>query len=497
MIRTYNEGFLNNTVYGIQKKSVADKTPVSSPVCKSTVSEPSFTGLFSAWRLRTTLDNKDDRKQYVNVLRSLDKEGRNMLEYLLKTGILMQKDSQNNTALYNLNKIITTERAQGLSAKGLLKNTVETMANPYNVSQILGDIPSSYAKHVSNTVLNDAKEKESKLNTDEHVAILVPSNASNQQAIGTLNNIHSGTCPAASMEFDLASENPAEFARFAEGLSSKNMAVTKEIQLNSISENTLDTVWLLNAFNIPYEAKDFKTAQLLFTPDKNAIIRAQIQTTHQNDDERSPLDVLMQSTFMNVGSQQTYDSITDTRGGQFDSDDNGLIEMEKTFVESVVNNRNTTSVIYQDIQVEEVNAPNSPEADANGKIYKQKLAGHTKSPQVVKQQIVDTLKSGKNVIIGYTFTDDNNYIIGGHEVTISGIRINDKGQEEFIYNDTDSDSYDQKLRNNKPKYVLVDEFLPKIHHAGIPTEIAEKDEAKPVENWVNAVNDFQTMVKKA
>ncbi|MBQ6516725.1 hypothetical protein IJI31_06050 [bacterium] len=490
MIHACYEGLNSYAACGVQKQSVAKATPIGTVVqTPSSVSNPSFKGVFSAWRLRTTLDSREDRKQYLKLLCKLDREGRNMLEYLLKTGILMSKDSQNNTTLSNLTKIVTTERAEGLSAKGILKDTVKTLANPYNVSQILGDIPSRYAKQVSSTVLADSRQKEATKKPDEHVAILVPSTTSERQTIDTINDIHSGCCPAASMEFDLASENPAEFARFAEGLSSKNMAVTKEIDLSSICDNTIDTIWLMNEFKIPYQAKDFNKATVTLAPDKNAIIRARIQTTDQNDDERTPLDVLMQSTFMNVASQQTYDTLTDTRGGKFDEDDDGLIEMEKTFLESIVNNRNTTSVIYQDIQMEEV-------TDASGnKSYKQKLAGYTKSTQETKDQIIETLKSGKNVIVGYIFTDNNNYVLGGHEVTISGIRINDKGQEEFIYNDTDSHEYSGKTRDRKPTYVLVDEFLPKIHHAGIPTEIATKTEQPQTDRLETSVNEFQSMLK--
>ena len=47
---------------------------------------------------------------------------------------------------------------------------------------------------------------------------------------------------------------------------------------------------------------------------------------------RSSIDVLMQSAFMQLGSQGTYNSLTDKRLGFLTSSDNtGLIEFEKTF----------------------------------------------------------------------------------------------------------------------------------------------------------------------
>ena len=74
---------------------------------------------------------------------------------------------------------------------------------------------------------------------------------------------------------------------------------------------------------------DYDNANLTFAPDKNAIVRARIQTTNRDPNERSALDVLMQSTFMQVGSQQTYDTLSDKRQGKFNNNDKGLIEFEK------------------------------------------------------------------------------------------------------------------------------------------------------------------------
>lgn len=162
----------------------------------------------------------------------------------------------------------------GLNNGVLLKETVSTIIDPHTITQQFGNIPPQYADKVAAI----AKEHANEVNVE-----------------------HSGTCVASSIEFNLAQKHPAEFARFAEGLSSPNMAVQKNIKLNNLADNTLDAIWLLNAFEIPYEAKDFDTAKLQFAPDKNAIIRAHIQTVDKDKLERSSLDVLMQSTFMPGG----------------------------------------------------------------------------------------------------------------------------------------------------------------------------------------------------
>ncbi len=73
-------------------------------------------------------------------------------------------------------------------------------------------------------------------------------------------------------------------------------------------KKTLDAVWLLNKFKTPHKIGNFDKAVVLLKPDENAIIRARIQNHHRDKGERSIIDVLMQSTMMQLGSQQTYNS---------------------------------------------------------------------------------------------------------------------------------------------------------------------------------------------
>ena len=348
------------------------------------------------------------------------------------------------STLDNLYKIATTQRAMGLNNGVLLKETVSTIIDPHTITQQFGNIPPQYADKVAAI----AKEHANEVNVE-----------------------HSGTCVASSIEFNLAQKHPAEFARFAEGLSSPNMAVQKNIKLNNLADNTLDAIWLLNAFEIPYEAKDFDTAKLTFAPDKNAIIRAHIQTVDKDKLERSSLDVLMQSTFMQVGSQQSYDSLTDKRAGKFNQNDKGLIEFEKTFTESVVEDKNKISVTYQTV-------------DENAR-----LTGYETDFNTMKKQITDALNLGENVIIGYTQVDSNNTIINGHEITIIGVKNDKNGKLIFVCNDTDDNV-------SKPIEYSEDYLLPKIHHAGLPDEIASRD-FKYEDSWKVGLDEFQNMKKSA
>lgn len=442
----YNNIVNNYAVSGVNKNSTKVQ---SSQVSASHVSSPTFSGATgNDISIRTRLATKEEKAKYNHLTKHLDKDGRKMLDGLLKKGLLLKNDSNDkSTALDNLYNMVSNPRATGMDANLLLKHTVKTIYDPFVITQHFGSIPEEYQKDVLDKVTNGSKD-------------LITRGIAKSE----LDNMYSACCVAASEEFNLASTNPAEFTRFAEGLTSPAKSVKKSIKLDSLSDKTLDAIWLLNAFEIPYEAKDFNSATLTIAPDDNAYIREQIQEKHQGKLERSPIDVLMQSAFMNVGSQQTYNSLNDKHARKFSNDDRGLIDFEKTFLESVVEDKNITSVTYQKVN------------------EKQQVVGYEADYDTVKNQLLETLNSGKNIIIGYTMTDENNYIRGGHEITIVAAKTDKNGELSFICNDTDDD-------NPTPIEYPASYLIPKIHHAGIPTDIAEKDLTQ-TENWVYGVRDF-------
>lgn len=401
--------------------------------------------------LRTTLSSKEEKNKYTTILTKLDKNGKKIVDSLLKNGVLLNANSNDkSTVLDNLYKIVKEPRAEGLDSDTILRDTIAAISYPYIITQQFGDIPTEY------------RQKVIQANKESQTNLLDIYKSSNEIDVE-----HSGTCVAASTEFKLAKQMPAEFARFAQELSSPKMSVEKTIGLNNLADNTLNAIWLLNAFEVPYEMKDFNNATLKFAPDKNAIIRAQIQTTNKDPYERSPLDVLMQSTFMQVGSQQSYNTITDKRAGKFNQNDKGLIEFEKTFTESVVFDKNILSVTYQTV-------------DENAR-----LIGYETDLGTMKKHLVQALDMGENVIIGYTQTDSNNIIINGHEITIVGYKTDKQGKMTFICNDTD---------DNIPRAIEYSEdyLLPKIHHAALPQAIVEND-LNIVPNWIEGIDMFKQM----
>ena len=390
VIRNYNYNAIINPVRQ-KDSSGADSGMSSAPSFTSAVTVPINSANVT---LRTQLSTKEEKNKYKTVTSKLDRNTKKVVNLLLKNGVLLNNNSNDkSTVLDNLYKIVTEPRAKGLSDTGILRDAIAAISYPYLITQQFGDIPASYrqgvidANNASKVSMKDPRQTTDEIDVD-----------------------HSGTCVAASTEFKLAKQMPAEFARFAQELSSRELCATKTIKLENLADNTLNGVWLLNAFEIPFEMNNYNDAKLKFAPDQNAIVRAQIQTTNKDPDERTPLDVLMQSTFMQIGSQQSYNTITDKRGGKFNQNDKGLIEFEKTFTESVVFDKNILSVTYQTV-------------DENAR-----LIGYETDLETMKKHLVSALDMGENIIIGYTQTNENNVIVNGHEITIVGYKKNPDGK---------------------------------------------------------------------
>ena len=452
---TLNQTNYSTSISGV--RNIAQNQQQSMPATPSFCAKTVFMNNSSDKNinLRTELTTKEEKNKYSAITAKLDRNTKKVANILLKNGVLLNNNSDDkSTVLDNLYKIISEPRANGLSDSGILRDTIATIAYPYLITQQFGDIPNSYrqqvinANNIAKANLIDIRQTSDEIDVD-----------------------HSGTCVAASTEFKLAKQMPAEFSRLAQELSSPKLSATKNIKLENLADNTLNGVWLLNAFEIPFDMKNYSDAKLTFAPDKNAILRAQIQTTNKDPDERTPLDVLMQSTFMQIGSQQSYNTLTDKRGGKFNQNDKGLIEFEKTFTESVVFDKNILSVTYQTV-------------DENAR-----LIGYETDLNTLKRHLTTALDMGENIIIGYTQTNENNIIVNGHEITIVGYKTNNNGKLTFICNDTDDGI-------SKPIEYSEDYLLPKIHHAALPKEVVEND-MNIVPNWVEGINMYKQLKKQA
>ena len=379
--------------------------------------------------------------QKLSVVQSkLDNSAVDAFNRLKKYGVLDNNSSNDgSTVLDNMYNIVTKERISGLSDKQILSEVIKALDNPFSITQKFGDIPNNVAKEISAEM---GKE--------------VPKRAY---------NVQSSSCVVTSMEFNLAANKPAEFVRFAEGLSGKSYSVDKKVKLSTISDSTSNALYCLREFNTNSQINNWDDVTVRIQPDRNAIVRARVQSSYKDPGERSCVDVLIQSALLNLGSQNTYDAITDERTGKFNNDNTGLTEFEKNFVEQIVFETPKVSVVYQNL-------------DDNAK-----LVGYAGRHDETKQHILNSLKLGQNVIVGYTHLDENKYVHGGHEITIIGYKEDENHRGYFICNDTD-DGID------KPIIKYADEFIPLIHHAGIPKEALSKDDVV-VEPWRQILDSYK------
>ncbi|MBQ9245724.1 hypothetical protein IJ182_05605 [bacterium] len=431
-----------------QKKLVTKAKTGFKPQNLSTISSdnfkayiPSFTRIGAKKPVQT--GEVTIAQKYDTVKSKLDKQGQQLFASLDSKGILMNQNSNDNsTVLDNLYNIATKERIPGLKDTQIINEVLKALDNPFTITQKFGDIPNEVAQDI-------AKETGSDFPNQAY-------------------NVVSSSCVVASMEFNLASKYPAEFVRFAEGLSSSSYSVDKKVKISDIADGTAECLWKLREFNTDsYLENNWENANIKIKPDRNAIIRARVQSSYKDKGERSCVDVLIQSALLNLGSQNTYNALTDERTGKFNPDKTGLTDMEKNFVERVVFQSPKVSVVYQEI-------------DETGK-----LSGYRATPAETKQQILNSLALGQNVIIGYTHMDKEKNVNGGHEITIIGYEEDENKNGFFICNDTDDD-IDTSIKISEKK------LLPLIHHAGISREAFGKDDVY-IEPWREIVEEFKNI----
>lgn len=457
-------GFVNNAnrAFGVSQQNPVinnnQNIVQKSPYEKGSLLPYNVANLVS---IKTRLETPEERNMYSQIVSLIQASKENSispndnvsvtqkLDTLLRNGKLLSSSSNDNsTTLKNLYDILTLPRCYGLDNVKILAQTIDSLYDPTVITQNFGDIPNN----IKNQILSS-----------DDIAQGVKVNPELMDVEG------SGTCVAASVEFHMANKHPAEFARWVSGLTSQNKEVEQKVRLDALSKFKMDAVAFLNIFEAKQKDFNFDYTTLSLKPDDGAYIRAQVQDKHWDKGERSIVDVLMQSTLMQLGSQGSYDSLTDIRGGKFSTNPQGLVETEKTFIESVVENNEKMSIRYQKV-------------DDN-----QNLVGWECDFNKIQKHIINTLNTGEDVIIGYVLTNETsgktkkagyvntvdnapNKIINGHEITIVGYKTDNNGKVTFICNDTDDD------KSELIEY-SADFLIPKIHHAAYPVAMIEDDMA--------------------
>ncbi len=348
---------------------------------------------------------------------NLDSEGKIVLYNLLKTGKLFARDAYDGSStLENLYRIINEPRLTFLDPKDIVKETIKTLADPYIITQNFGYIPESIT--AGTDFVNFAKGH---------------------------------TCPAASIEFDLADRKPAEFVRYIEGLTSPQRSVKTEIKYSDLLPDRLEAMKVMIEQKTDFKFLGWDSAEVTIRPDENAYLRAKIQEDYRVPNSRSMIDVLMQSAFMELGSRGTYDSLTDERSRDT-GDGRGLNQFEIAFVESIVDGESQkVPIVYMELDDEAT-----------------KILRYTFSPETTKKHLTDALDKGHNIITGFlTNIDDYGNVItpDGHEIMLTGYEYDRSGKLWFKYNDTDDGDY------FAPSWLEADKFIPTIHHANVPVSV--------------------------
>ncbi|MBQ2645442.1 hypothetical protein IJG14_07735 [bacterium] len=475
--------------------------------------------------IKTSLSDKEDFAKYSEISAILEPETRKKLSEVLHSGILLNNNSNDGSSvLDNLHKMAVEPRIQGLSAKNLVTSAIDTLHNPESITQHFGDVPQEFYPAIYN---------------DPDPGI------SSFEELDMVKEDGSFCCVAASIEYNLAKTAPAEFLRMATGLSSESYSVTKNMKLSDINKDRNTALYILDSFKLPYKTDNDDNLEVTISPDRKAIIRARVQTSYQDGNERSALDVLMQSALMNISSQQTYNSLNDSRiPGEFSPEIyRGLSEIEATFGDTIFEGKVKDYIVYQNVDINgflhpiinNISAktvmdstvsvlsdlPNNSFSQINDRLHKQlhtdeintqtqniltelqtlsSMQNNGNSPEdipsedavkefvirqtisnvlkenipditeeqiieitessfqrtmqnKVKEDIINTLNNGSNVIVGYLSGDTS-----GHEITIIEAKQNETGDTIFVCNDTCDDGAE-------PILVSADYLLPKMHHA--------------------------------
>jgi len=460
-----------------------------------------FMGMFSFLSPTSKIQDPQEKAKYEELSTALDARSKRKLKNLLDTGKLLNKHSDDGSStLDNLYKIHKEPRVPGIKSTKILEETINRIDNPFNITQKFGKIPDFQLSQI--LAYENSHGIASGIGLDNSVA----PQFNDAQYVGPVstisaqdvNAVASGTCVAASMEFNLADKDPAEYARYVAGLTSPDLSVKSVVNYKDIAPTMMEATDLLTKFGVEHKELDWDKVEVTLKPDRNAIVRARAENTYLpqpgQPQTRSTVDTLMQSTFMQVGSANSYNAMTDIRTGGFNLDNKGLTEFEKTFTESLVDDSGgKTSMTYQIVDDNKC------------------LQGYNTDYQTVQKQLLDSLKSGSNVIIGITEFDhliqtndgqqyhvistqaaptgqtvykcvndagqafnvnsqnivsEKKEIIGGHEMTVISSKVDKKGELSFICNDTDDDY-------SGPVEIKAKDLIPKIHHAGIPNKVLD------------------------
>jgi hypothetical protein len=112
---------------------------------------------------------------------------------------------------------------------------------------------------------------------------------------------------------------------------------------------------------------------------------------------------------------------------------------------------------------------------------------------MTKNMLIETLNSGKNIMVGFlTDVDEKGNLVtaNGHEILLTGIVQDKNGEMSFKYNDTDDEN------NYAPSFIKVSELVRTLHHANLPKNIVKKYMPQPVNQRLMIIQDYWNLKKQ-
>lgn len=342
-----------------------------------------------------------EKVKYDRINQVLNQEYKRKLRECLNAGKLLDsKSSDKSTVLDNLYKIVTQPRAKEVNSLNILNECINILSNPEIITQITEDIPSQYVKQFSGLISKQHSEYKTK------------------SIKKILENRDVNSCVAASVEYYMAVEHPAEFFRIVEGLTSVKKEVKKYVDCRKVdlTDDVIEFYKTKNEMQNGYMEVTLKA-------DDNAYLLANMQKSFQDDDERTSVDILTQSLIFQLAVGNTYDSITDRHKSLFNPSGEGICANEENYALKILTGNNVVCKEYKEI-------------DEFGSI--EKVYG---SEQEIGNDIDNALNNGKIVLAGiYCVYEKGSELCNeGHELTIIGKTKGIDGTEYYICKDSDAE----------------------------------------------------------
>jgi hypothetical protein len=392
-------------------------------------------------------------KMYATVYKALDGKARRQLKALLEQGVLTSADTDNNhTTLYQLYSMLTTPRSPGYQAKTLVQETVEILYQPYAITQKFEPLSENAARQLLQMYNNPAASWQN-----------YSAQPAKQLTWADLNVDNSATCVSSSVMYYMADKKPGELARHLNELTSPMNAFYEKVKLSELSpEDPRQAFEILKKHQIAYYVSGPDEVTVKVENPPAGIIRAMdSQDVPTGTRYRNAIQAAYQSALTFLATR-SYDPATDLRDSETPGETSkGLTEEEKRLMERIIkDNGGVDSITYQ-----VVNGKANPAPGEEGNAY---LYGYTRSFQQTASDMLASLRMGEPIIIGITDTDETGAIVGGHEITITGATTDPKtGELKFIVADSDDDMPSLVVRSAR-------ELIPRIHHAGMPLQLAQQ-----------------------